>query len=87
MINSFIGLNSKMYSYMKDSDKNCKTAKGIKKNIIHQNIKHQGYKQTLFNKEQMHHTTKTIRSLDRQLGSYELKKNISQLFQQQAIYP
>ena len=30
----FIGLRSKMYSYMKDNDKGGKTAKGIKKNII-----------------------------------------------------
>ena len=30
----FIGIRSKMYSYMKDNKKGGKTAKGIKKNII-----------------------------------------------------
>ena len=53
----FIGLRSKMYSYMKDNDKGGKTAKGIKKNIIKKNITHENYKNVLFNNEQMHHTT------------------------------
>ena len=30
----FIGLRSKMYSYVKQSNENCKTAKGIKKIVI-----------------------------------------------------
>ena len=33
-INEFIGLRSKLYSYMKDNQKGGKTAKGIKKNVI-----------------------------------------------------
>ena len=33
-ITEFVGLRSKMYSYMKDNQKGGKTAKGIKKNII-----------------------------------------------------
>ena len=65
----FIGLRSKMYSYIKDNNQNNKTAKGIKKNITHEN-----YKDVLFNNEQMHHTMKTIRSNLHQLGSYELNK-------------
>ena len=70
----FIGLRSKMYSYMKDNDKGGKTAKRIKKNIIKKNITHENYKNVLFNNEQMHHTMKTIRSNLHQLGSYELNK-------------
>ena len=70
----FVGLRSKMYSYMKDNDKGGKTAKGIKKNIITKNIKHEDYKEVLFNNKQMHHTMKTIRSKRHQLGSYELNK-------------
>ena len=38
------------------------------------NIKHEDYKDTLFNNKQMHHTIKTIRSKNYQLGSYELNK-------------
>ena len=70
----FIGLRSKMYSYMKDNDECGKTAKGIKKNIITKNIKHEDYKEVLFNNKQMHHTMKTIRSNNHQLGSFELNK-------------
>ena len=33
-ITEFIGLRSKMYSYIKDNDQNNKTAKGIKKIVI-----------------------------------------------------
>ena len=70
----FVGLRSKMYSYMKDNQKGGKTAKGIKKNVIKNNIKHDDYKETLFNNKQMYHKMKTIRSENHQLGSYELNK-------------
>ena len=70
----FVGLRSKMYSYMKDNKKGGKTAKGIKKNIIKNNIKHENYKQTLLENKQMHHTMKIIRSQNHQIGSYEINK-------------
>ena len=73
-ITEFVGLRSKMYSYIKDNDKGGKTAKGIKKSIIKEDITHENYKNTLFNKEQMYHTMKTIRSEKHQLGSYEINK-------------
>ena len=38
------------------------------------NIKHEDYKDVLFNNKPMHHTMKTIRSKNHQLGSYELNK-------------
>ena len=40
-ITEFIGLKSKMYSYILDYEKGGKTAKGIKKKIIKNNIKHE----------------------------------------------
>ena len=70
----FVGLRSIMYSYMKDDQKGGKTAKGIKKSVIKNDIKHENYKQTLFNEEQMYHKMKTIRSQKHQLGSYEINK-------------
>ena len=70
----FIGLKSKMYSYIKSDEKGGKTAKGVKKNIIKNNIKHEDYKNVLLNNEQMHHKMKTIRSQKHQLGSYEINK-------------
>ena len=73
-ITEFVGLRSKMYSYMKDNEKGGKTAKGIKKNVIKKNLSHENYKAVLFNNKQMHHTMKTIRSSNHQLGSYEINK-------------
>ena len=73
-ITEFVGLRSKMYSYMKDNQKGGKTAKGIKKNIIKNNITHSNYKDTLFNNDQIMHKMKTIRSDNHQLGSYEINK-------------
>ena len=73
-IPEFGGLKSKMYSYVKDNEKGGRTAKGIKKNIIKNNTKHEDYKNTLINNEQMHHKMKTIRSQRHQLGSYEISK-------------
>ena len=70
----FIGLRSKMYSYIKDNNKGGKTAKGIKKNVIKEDIKHEDYKDTLLNNKEMYHKMKTIRSENHQLGSYEINK-------------
>ena len=74
LIVEFVGLMSKMYSNVKDNEKGGRTAKSIKKNVIKNNIKHEDYKNTLINNEQMHHKVKTIRSQRNQLGSYEIKK-------------
>ena len=73
-ITEFVGLRSKMYSYMKDNEKGVKTAKGIKKIVIKNNLTHENYKAVLFNDEQLHHTMKTIRSSNHELGSYEINK-------------
>ncbi|XP_027049087.1 uncharacterized protein LOC113676613 [Pocillopora damicornis] len=70
----FVGLRSKMYSCIKDNEKGGKTAKGIKKNVIKNNITHENYRDTLFNNKQMHHKMKTIRSENHQLGSYQINK-------------
>ena len=73
-ITEFVGLRSKMYSYVKDNERTARTAKGIKKQVIIKDIKHEDYKEVLFNNKQMHHTIKTIRSNNHQLGSFELNK-------------
>ena len=73
-ITEFVGLRSKMYSYVKDNEQTARTAKGIKKQVIKKNLTHDNYKEVLFNNEQMQHTMKTIRSKNHQLGSFELNK-------------
>ena len=51
-----------MYSYIKNDEKGGKTAKGIKKNVIKNDLKHEDYKNVLLNNKQLHHKMKTIRS-------------------------
>ena len=70
----FVGLRSKMYSYIKSNRTGEKTAKGIKKNVIKNDVKHEDYKKTLLENKQMYHKMKTIRSQNHQLGSYEINK-------------
>ena len=79
-ITELVGLKSKMYSYVKDNEKGGKTAKGIKKNVIKNNIKHEYYKSVLLNNEQLHHKMKTIRSQKHQLSSYEINKVLLSCF-------
>ena len=70
----FVGLRSKMYSYIKEDGKGEKTAKGIKKNIIRNNITHDNYRDVLMNNKELLHKMKTIRSENHNLGSYEINK-------------
>ena len=74
IITEFVGLRSKMYSYIKDNMKEERTAKGIKKNIIKKELKHENYKDVLFNKKQLRHTMKSIRSKKHEIGSFEINK-------------
>ena len=73
-VTEFVGLRSKMYSYILDNKQTKRTAKGIKKNVIQKNLSHDNYKKVLLNNEQIHHSMKTIRSMNHQLSSYELNK-------------
>ena len=68
----FIGLRSKMYSYVKDIGKNEKTSKGVRKYVIKKNITHENYKDCLLNGKQMLHSMRTKRSDHHQIGSYQL---------------
>ena len=70
----FVGLKSKMYSYVTAAGKNGKTAKGVKKQVIKNTIKHEDYKKVLFTKTQTRHTMKGIRSDLHQLGTYKINK-------------
>ena len=79
-ITEFVDLNSKKYSYIKSDEKGGKTAKGIKKNVIKNNIKHEDHKNVLLNNEQLHHKMKTIRSQKHQLESYEINKVLLSCF-------
>ena len=63
-----------MHSYVKNNNDNHKTAKGIRKNVIKQDLQHDDNKYTLFKSEQIYHTMRTIRSDNHNIGSYEINK-------------
>ena len=73
-IKEFIGLRSKMHSYVKDSGKNEKTAKGVRKYLIKKHITHENYKDYLLKGKKILHSMRTIRSDHHQTGSYRLNK-------------
>ena len=70
----FVGLRSKMYSYVKNNEKGNKTAKGIKKNVVKNVIRHEDYKNTLFNRSHMFHKMKIIKSENHEIYSQEINK-------------
>ena len=70
----FVGLRSKMYSYVKDNGKNGKTAKDVRKYVIKKNITHENFKDCLLNGKQILHSMRTIKTECHQIGSYKLNK-------------
>ena len=69
----FVGLKSKMYSYKTENKEN-KTAKGVKKNVIKSQLCLSDYRDTLFNCTTMRHKMRTIRSEYHQISSYQINK-------------
>ena len=72
-IKEFVGLKSKMYSYLVGAQEH-KKAKGVKKNVVKNEIKHQNYLDVLNNSRIMHHQMNTIRSELHQINSYHINK-------------
>ena len=73
-ITEFVGLKSKMYSFTTEN-KNVKKAKGVKTNVIKQDITHEDYKDCLFNDTTVKlYKMNTIRSYAHEIYSIELNK-------------
>jgi hypothetical protein len=70
----FVGLRSKMYSYVKENGKGGMTAKGVKKYVIKNKLTHDNFKSVIKKKEQMRHTMNTIRSVKHEIGTHEMRK-------------
>ena len=73
-ISEYVGLRSKMYSVMKADEKNIKKAKGVKRNVVKKQIKHEEYKQVLFSKEQMWHGMNILRSEGHEIYGMHVNK-------------
>ena len=70
----FIGLRSKMYSVKDGNQQEMKKAKGVRKNVIKNEIKHHDYKNVLLESSKMHHINRGIRSQNHQLFSIKQNK-------------
>ena len=69
----FVGLKSKMYSYKTENKEN-KTAKGVKKNVIKCQLCLSDFLDTLQKCNTMRHKMRTIRSEYHQISSYQINK-------------
>ena len=73
-ISEVVCLRSKMYSVMKADEKNIRKAKGVKKNVVKKQIKHEQYKQALFSKVQMWHGMNILRSEGHEIYGMHVNK-------------
>ena len=77
----FVGLRAKMYSMLaKDAKKDQKKGKGIKKSVLKKDIKHQDFKDCLFEKREYQHSMMGFRSHQHQLYTGKQTKKSLSLF-------
>jgi len=75
LMTEFVGLRLKLYSYTTANPaEHGKKAKGVKKNVIRNNITHEQYKQVLFNDTAQHNRMKLFRSRKHQMTMDEVNK-------------
>ena len=74
LIAEYIGLRPKMYSIKMSNDSEIKKAKGVKRYVVKQYIKHEQYKKALFGRRTFKHEMNTIRSQGHQIYSLRMNK-------------
>ncbi|MGI9555413.1 MAG: endonuclease domain-containing protein [Cyanophyceae cyanobacterium] len=72
-ITDFVGLRAKMYSFVCSGDEK-KRAKGVKRKVVENNIRHDDYVNVLETAGQMYHTMNFIRSFQHELYSTTINK-------------
>ena len=73
-IAEFIGLHPKMYSILEAGGRNIKKAKGVKKNVLRKHIRHEQYKEVLFEKQTFRHGMEVLRSDRHRIYGQHLNK-------------
>ena len=78
-INEFVGLRAKMYSIKtEDVEEDKKKGKGIKKSVLKKEVKHQDYKDCLFERKEYQHSMMGFRSDKHQVYTQkQTKKSLS----------
>ena len=72
VIEKFVGLNSKMYSFLVNNNEH-KKVKSVNRNIVAKII-HNSYKDVLLNKKYLKHLMNRIQGNDHKIGTYEINK-------------
>ena len=73
-IAEYVVLRSKMYSILEAGGKNTKKAKGVKKNVVKKRIRHEQYKEALFEKQTFRHGVDVLRSERHRIYGQHLNK-------------
>ena len=78
-VSEFVGLRAKMYSIKtEDVEEDKKKGKGVKKSVLEKDVKHQDYKDCLFEQKEYQHTMMRFRSHQHQLYTEkQVKKSLS----------
>ena len=74
LIAEYVGLRPKMYSILEASGRNTKKAKGVKKSVVSDNIKHEQYIETLLDKKTFRHGMDVLRSERHHIYGQHLNK-------------
>ena len=73
-IAEYVGLRPKMYSILEAGGINTKKAKGVKKNVVKKHIRHEQYKEALFEKQAFRHGMDVLRSERHRIYGQHLNK-------------
>ena len=77
-ISEWVGLRAKMYSMLTEDGKEKKTGKGIKKSVLKKEVRHQDYKDCLFERKEYEHSMMGFRSQQHQVFTIkQSKKSLS----------
>ena len=74
IIDEFVGLRSKLYSYKMFEGEESKKCKGVKKSVVKKNITHEDYKNCLFTRKEQLQKMNVIRSHKHEIYTEEVNK-------------
>ena len=74
IIKEFVGLRAKLYSYIMEEGEENKKCKGVKKQVVEDNITHEDYKTCLLTGEEILRKQNILRSYDHEVYTEEVNK-------------
>ena len=74
IIKEFVGLRAKLYSYKMDEGKENKKCKGVKKQVVEENITHEDYKTCLLTGKEILRKQNILRSYEHEVYTEEVNK-------------